>query len=188
MLSPAQLLHAYPLGIFPMADDIGQIGWYRPTLRAVFPLDGFRVPRSLAKVLRRGPFEFRRDTAFEAVVAGCADRAETWLSPEIQQVFVALHQLGHAHSVEAWRDDRLVGGLYGLALGGAFFGESMFSREPEASKACLVHLVAHLRARGFTLLDSQLPNPHLARFGQVLIPHEAFLAQLRQALTLDVRF
>jgi leucyl/phenylalanyl-tRNA--protein transferase len=182
------ILHAYPRGIFPMADDAGEVGWYRPHLRAVLPLDGFRVPRSLAKVMRRAPFELRRNTAFAEVLAGCADRDATWLSPDIQHAFAELYREGLAHSVEAWRDGRLVGGLYGLALGGAFFGESMFSRETDASKVCLVHLVTHLRARGFTLLDSQLPNPHLARFGQVLIPHKAFMVQLHRALAQDVTF
>lgn len=187
-LTPAMIRHAYRMGIFPMADDAGQLAWYRPRLRAVFPLEAFRVPRSLAKTMRRAPYVITRDAAFAEVLAGCADRASTWLSLEIRQAFLALHAEGLAHSVEAWREGRLAGGLYGLALGGAFFGESMFSRETDASKLCLVHLVGHLKARGFTLLDSQLPNPHFERFGQILIPHEAFTAQLEAALRLEVTF
>ncbi|MEB3197887.1 MAG: leucyl/phenylalanyl-tRNA--protein transferase [Candidatus Sericytochromatia bacterium] len=188
MITPDTILLAYAQGLFPMADEAGELGWYRPQQRALLPLDTFRVPRSLAKVMRRAPYQIRFDTAFPRVIAACADRPATWLSPEIQSVFCALHARGLAHSVEAWRDDDLVGGLYGLALGGVFFGESMFSRATDASKICLVHLVAHLRERNFALLDSQLYNPHYDRFGQVLVPHVAFLPALQAALQRPCRF
>jgi leucyl/phenylalanyl-tRNA--protein transferase len=187
-LSPALIVHAYRQGIFPMADDDGTINWYRPDPRAVFPLDTFHVPKSLAKTLRQGKFEIRVDADFAGVMRGCAGRDETWISNGIIEAYTELHRLGAAHSVEAWRGGELVGGLYGVALGGAFMGESMFSRATDASKVCLVHLVERLRARGFILLDSQMPTEHLARFGQIEIPHEAYMRQLKRALALPVRF
>ncbi len=187
-LSPALIVHAYRQGIFPMADDDGTINWYRPDPRAVFPLDTFHVPKSLAKTLRQGKFEVRVDADFEGVMRGCAGRDETWISNGIIDAHTALHRLGAAHSVEAWQGGELVGGLYGVALGGAFMGESMFSRATDASKVCLVHLVERLKARGFILLDSQMPTEHLARFGQIEIPHEAYMRQLKRALALPVRF
>src|SRR5690606_14004181 len=147
-------------GIYPMADEEGNIGWYSPSRRAIFPLDEFRVPRSLAKALRKRPFEIRIDTEFEAVMRGCAAREPTWSSEEIVRAYTELHHLGIAHSVEAWQGERLVGGLYGVALRGAFMGESMFSRVDNASGACLVALVERLRERGFVLLDSQTPTRH----------------------------
>ena len=187
-LSPALIVHAYRQGIFPMADDDGTINWYRPNPRAVFPLDTFHVPKSLAKTLRQGKFEIRVDADFEGVMHGCAGRDETWISSGIIRAYTELHRLGAAHSVEAWQGGELVGGLYGVALGGAFMGESMFSRATDASKVCLVHLVERLKARGFILLDSQMPTEHLARFGQIEIPHEAYMRQLKRALALPARF
>lgn len=187
-LTPELIVAAYCRGIFPMADEEGELGWYSPDPRAVFPLDAFHVPRSLAKTIRRGVFEVRVDTAFEAVMRGCADREVTWISEDIVGAYVALHGHGLAHSVEAWRGGQLVGGLYGVALGGAFMGESMFSRETDASKVCLVALVERLRERGFALLDSQIATEHLARFGQVEIPRRDYLRQLRAALPLERRF
>jgi leucyl/phenylalanyl-tRNA--protein transferase len=187
-LSPGLIVHAYKQGIFPMADDDGTVHWYQPDPRAVFPLDAFHVPKSLAKTLRQNKFEVRVDTAFEAVMRGCARPGETWISEELVGAYTELHRLGWAHSVEAWQDGALVGGLYGVAIGGAFMGESMFSHVTDASKVCLVHLVERLRARGFTLLDSQTPTEHLARFGQVLIPHEAYMAQLEGAIARPCRF
>ncbi|MBF0129566.1 MAG: leucyl/phenylalanyl-tRNA--protein transferase [Alphaproteobacteria bacterium] len=187
-LTPEILLRAYAAGCFPMArgrDDPG-IEWFSPTLRGVLPLDGFHVPRSLSKVLRRGVFRVRCDTAFADVVRNCAEpapgREGTWINDEIFRLYVDLHNLGHAHSVESWRDGRLVGGLYGVALGGAFFGESMFSRETDASKVALCHLVAGLKAGGFSLLDTQFITAHLARFGAVEIPRRAYLERLAAAL------
>jgi leucyl/phenylalanyl-tRNA--protein transferase len=187
-LSPELVVHAYRQGIFPMADHAGGIGWYSPDPRAVFPLDAFKVPKSLAKTVRAGKFEIRIDGDFEGVMRACGERAETWISEDIVRVYTALHRRGLAHSVEAWRDGALVGGLYGVALGGAFMGESMFSRATDASKVCLVHLVERLVARGFTLLDSQYPTEHLMRFGQALIRRQEYLRQLEAALRRPVRF
>ncbi|MFO7156047.1 MAG: leucyl/phenylalanyl-tRNA--protein transferase [Pseudomonadota bacterium] len=187
-LSPELVVAAYAKGIYPMADPDGTIRWYSPIRRAIFPLDGFRVPRTLAKVVRRGTYEIRIDTAFEEVIRGCADRPITWISEEIVRVYTELHDLGLAHSVEAWHEGRLVGGLYGVALRGAFMGESMFSRMPNASGVCLVALVERLKARGFVLLDSQTPTRHLARFGQILVPRAEYLRRLREALALERHF
>lgn len=188
VLTPELILSAYTQGVYPMADEEGEIGWYSPSRRAIFPLEAFRIPRSLAKALRRRPFEIRVDTAFEEVIRGCAEREPTWINEEIVRAYTELHHLGFAHSVEAWEEDALVGGLYGVALRGAFMGESMFSRVSNASGACLVALVERLRARGFVLLDSQTPTRHLLRFGQTLIPREAYLRRLEAALRLDRRF
>jgi leucyl/phenylalanyl-tRNA--protein transferase len=187
-LTAELIVAAYCRGIFPMADERGEIGWYSPDPRAVFPLDAFHVPKSLAKTIRRGVFALRVNTAFEAVMRGCADREETWISEDIVRAYVELHRHGLAHSVEAWREGRLVGGLYGVALGGAFMGESMFSRETDASKVCLVFLIERLKERGFTLLDSQMATEHLARFGQIEIPRREYLRQLRTALPLERKF
>lgn len=187
-LTPELIVSAYVQGIYPMADEEGNIGWYSPSRRAIFPLDEFRVPRSLAKALRKRPFEIRIDTEFEAVMRGCAAREPTWISEEIVRAYTELHHLGIAHSVEAWQGERLVGGLYGVALRGAFMGESMFSRVDNASGACLVALVERLRERGFVLLDSQTPTRHLLRFGQTLIPRQEYLRRLHRALELDRRF
>jgi leucyl/phenylalanyl-tRNA--protein transferase len=185
------LLRAYARGIFPMADPhTGKIDYYSPDPRAVIPLADFHVPRSLARVARSGVFELRSDTAFEAVIRACAEprpgRRQTWLNERLIRPYLELHANGFAHSVEAWRDGRLVGGLYGVHLGAAFFGESMFSR-PEAggrdsSKLCLAALVDWLRAGGFHLLDTQFQTPHLARFGCVEIPRERYLDLLEEAL------
>jgi len=188
-LTPELIVAAYCQGIFPMADEIdGEIGWYSPDPRAIFPLDSFHVPRSLAKVIKRGVFEIRIDTAFEEVMRGCAAREETWISEEIIQAYTALHRSGLAHSVEAWYEGELAGGLYGVALGGAFMGESMFTRVTDASKVCLVKLVERLRERGFVLLDSQMPTEHLAKFGQIVIPRAEYLRRLARALRLDRSF
>ncbi|AKU92060.1 leucyl/phenylalanyl-tRNA--protein transferase [Vulgatibacter incomptus] len=188
-LTPELIVSAYCRGVFPMADEItSEIGWYSPDPRAIFPLDAFHVPRSLAKTIRQGVFEIRFDSAFEEVMRACAAREETWISEEIVGAYVALHRHGLAHSVEAYRDGELVGGLYGVALGGAFMGESMFSRATDASKVCLVALVERLRERDFRLLDSQLPTEHLSRFGQIVVPRKVYLRQLAAALRLDRRF
>lgn len=188
-LTPDLIVHAYCQGIFPMADDDGTVGWYSPDPRAIIPLDDrFHVPRSLRKAVRRAPYEIRFDTAFEAVMRGCADRAETWISEGIIAAYTALHRHGLAHSVEAWQDGQLVGGLYGVSLGGAFMGESMFAHAPDASKICVVHLVERLRARGYVLLDSQMHTDHMARFGLLLIPRSEYLLRLEQALHLARHF
>lgn len=188
------LLRAYAMGIFPMARsrEDPRLYWIDPDLRGILPLETFHVPRSLRKTLRRGLFEIRLDSAFEAVMQGCAEtgaaRPDTWINEEIVRLFVELHRLGLAHSVETWLDGQLVGGLYGLGLGAAFFGESMFSRATDASKVALVHLVARLKRGGFQLLDTQFVTDHLARFGATEIPRHDYLRRLAQALDLPVAF
>jgi leucyl/phenylalanyl-tRNA--protein transferase len=187
-LTPELVLDAYRAGIFPMADE-GELYWFSPNPRCVFPLDAFHVPRSVRQTIRRGKFEVRVDTAFDDVIAACADRPEgTWISDEIMHVYRALHRQGHAHSVECWHAGQLAGGLYGVTLGGAFFGESMFTRVTDASKVALVALVERLRARGFMLLDTQWCTPHLARFGAQYIPRSEYRRRLNLALALPVRF
>ena len=182
-LTPDLLIEAYRMGIFPMADDrVGALYWFRPDPRAVLPLDAFHVPQTLAKLVRRGPFTVTTDRAFARVIHACADRAATWISDEIIAAYTALHRQGHAHSIECWRGGRLAGGLYGVALGGAFFGESMFHRERDASKVALVHLVRCLRRGGYVLLDTQYVTPHLARFGVVEIPRAEYERRLARAL------
>ena len=170
------LLRAYSAGLFPMADsaDDPELFWVEPEIRGIIPLDDFHVSKSLAKAMRKKPFEIRFNTAFEAVMAGCAaeaaDRPSTWINATIRRLYTELHQIGHAHSVEAWEGDELVGGLYGVSLGAAFFGESMFSRRTNASKICLVHLVERLNAKGFVLLDTQFTTEHLKTFGAIDVP------------------
>ncbi|HUW81707.1 MAG TPA: leucyl/phenylalanyl-tRNA--protein transferase [Phycisphaerae bacterium] len=189
MLAPHLLLEAYRLGIFPMADEDGQIRWFSPDPRAIIELDRFHVPRTLRQVYRQHRFDVRVDTAFERVIRACADRPEpTWISPEIIQAYTRLHRLGHAHSVESWQGGCLVGGLYGVALGGAFFGESMFHRVTDASKVGLVVLVERLTQRGFCLLDVQFHTPHLARFGVQEIPRAEYLRRLQRAVLKTCRF
>lgn len=188
-ITPEILLRAYAVGLFPMAEsrDDTTLFWVDPHARGVLPLDRFHLPKRLKRVLRQGRFEPRCDTAFAEVLDGCAEptarRPDTWINSEIRDLYLALFNMGHAHSVECWREGRLVGGLYGVALGGAFFGESMFSREPDASKIALAHLVARLRRGGFTLLDTQFATRHLERFGCVEIAREEYLERLEQALT-----
>ena len=194
---PGLLVRAYLAGAFPMADaETGEVHWYSPDPRGVLPftqddpLGEFRVRRSLAKRVRHGGFEVTIDRAFSEVIRACAkprpEEPETWISEGLIASYNALHEGGIGHSVEAWHGGELVGGLYGLSLGGAFFGESMFSRRPDASQVCLVHLVDHLRARGFTLLDVQLTNPHLLQFGVVEIPRSRYLQLLEAAVTQPV--
>ena len=185
-LTPEGVLLAYRHGIFPMADErSGEILWFRPDPRAIIPLDGFHVSRSLARTLRRATFEIRVDTDFEGVMRGCADRPEgTWISERFVEVYGALHRAGQAHSVEAWRDGRLVGGAYGLALGGAFMAESMFHRETDASKVALAALCSRLRERGFILLDVQYVTPHLESLGAVEITRREYERRLERALGL----
>ena len=189
VLSPDLLVAAYQAGVFPMADRDGEIGWYAPDPRAVLPLDAFHVPKTLAKTVRQGRFEVVADRDFEAVMRACAapapGREDTWISDEIVGAYTDLHRLGVAHSIECWREGRFAGGLYGVALGGAFFGESMVSRERDASKVALVHLVERLRAGGFVLLDTQMTTPHLERFGVVEIPRAAYERRLADALATE---
>jgi leucyl/phenylalanyl-tRNA--protein transferase len=187
-LTPELLLRAYAAGIFPMAEaaDDPDVFWVDPEQRGILPLDGFHLPRRLARTLRQGVFDVRCDGAFEAVVRGCAepmpDRPKTWINEEIVRLYAALHRLGFAHSVETWRDGELVGGLYGVALGAAFFGESMFSRVTDASKVALAQLVARLRLGGFRLLDTQFVTEHLQQFGAVEISRSQYHRRLTAAL------
>lgn len=190
-LDVRQLLSAYARGIFPM-DHGGKVYWYDPDPRAIIPLDAFHVPRSLQRTLRKGLFEVRRDTAFTEVMAACArpapGREHTWISEAFITAYSELHRLGYAHSVETWQDGRLVGGLYGVAIRGLFAGESMFSRERDASKVALVNLVQHLRWRGFTLLDTQFMTEHLRQFGAIEIPRREYQRRLATALRAPVSF
>jgi len=185
----ALLLSGYAEGIFPMAESRdGSVFWVRPQRRGVIPLKQFHVPRRLAKTMRRGVFEIRVNSAFDTVVRACAEREETWISPTLQQWYHKLHVAGHAHSVEAWHDDGLAGGLFGVTLGGLFAGESMFTRVRDASKVALAALVARLRQRGFVLLDCQFYTQHLGQFGAVEIDDDAYRRQLRTALQHDAHF
>ena len=190
-ITPELLLRAYSIGLFPMSDaaDDPEIFWVEPELRGILPLDQFHVSKSLAKAIRQKPFDIRFHTAFDAVIAKCAEEVEnrpsTWINETIRELYGALHHLGHAHSVEAWEGDELVGGLYGVSLGSAFFGESMFSRRTNASKICLVHLVERLKSRGFSLLDTQFTTEHLKTFGAIDIPKEGYLKLLDKAMQSD---
>jgi len=194
MISSSLLVSAYSSGWFPMAVDDGEVRWYSPDPRGVIPLDSFHTPSRLARVMRGGKFRVEIDRRFEDVIRACAETerkeedAGTWISDEILVSYVELHRRGVAHSVETWQDDRLVGGLYGVALGGAFFGESMFHHVTDASKVALGALVERLRTRGFRLLDVQWVTPHLERFGAIEIPRADYLQQLEQALTVTTDF
>ncbi len=213
-LTTDMLIWAYSHGIFPMADSRhGRLNWYSADPRAILPLDQFRTSRSLRKRVRRGDYTIRFDSAFEQVIRHCAHprryEGETWINDQIIETYTDLHVEGFAHCVEAWRPvgvndepahdannepirpfqqdgEELVGGLYGVSLAGAFFGESMFALATDASKVCLVHLVEHLKARGFVLLDSQMNSAHMAQFGTVDIPREVYLEKLQHALSCDV--
>lgn len=188
------MLRAYAVGIFPMARTRADrdVHWVAPVMRGVLPIDAFHVPRRLRRTVRRGLLDARCDTRFDAVIRACAEprpgHPETWINDAIIAVFERLHRLGHAHSIEAWEGDRLVGGLYGLAIGGAFFGESMFSRDTDASKVALVHLVARLRFGGFALLDVQFITDHLRQFGALEIPSASYLRKLGTALARPATF
>ena len=184
-LAPEKLLAAYSVGIFPMADETGTIHWLAPDPRAIIELNAFKVSRSLRAVWQRREFEVTINRSFDTVMDACGDRAEgTWISDEMKEAYQTLHRLGFAHSVEAWRDEQLAGGLYGVSIGGAFFGESMFHRVSDASKIALVHLVERMRDRGFTLLDVQFMTQHLRRFGATEIPRAEYEQRLRRALAL----
>ncbi|MDH3240575.1 MAG: leucyl/phenylalanyl-tRNA--protein transferase [Alphaproteobacteria bacterium] len=193
-LTPELLLRTYAAGIFPMAENAADptVFWVEPEMRGILPLDRFHVSRRLQRTLRRNPFEVRIDSAFDAVVAACAeaapDRPSTWINAQIRDLYGGLHRLDHAHSVECWQDGRLVGGLYGVNLGGAFFGESMFSRARDASKIALCHLVARLRRAGFRLLDTQFQTEHLAQFGVIEVPRETYQKLLEDALKVACSF
>lgn len=194
MLTVERLLQAYRIGMFPMAEsrDDPQLYWLDPEMRGVLPLDRFHLPRRLRRTVLSGEYEVTADEQFEAVIAGCAasatGREESWINPEITQLFTELHRLGYGHSIECRQDGMLVGGLYGVALGQAFFGESMFSRARDASKVALVHLVARLRLGGFTLLDTQFTTSHLSQFGAHEIPRARYRRLLSQAVAMPARW
>jgi leucyl/phenylalanyl-tRNA---protein transferase len=183
-LDPRLLLQGYATGIFPMADsrDADELFWVEPRNRAILPLDRFHLSRSLRRTIRSGSFLVTRDRDFAGVIAACADREETWINAELERTMLALHGSGHAHSIEVWREEELVGGLYGVKLGRAFFGESMFSRVRDASKVALAWLVARLRVGNFTLLDCQFMTEHLASLGAVSVTRETYVALLAAAL------
>ena len=183
-LDPRLLLQGYATGIFPMADsrDADELFWVEPRNRAIIPLEAFRVSRSLRRTIRSGRFEVTRDVDFAAVIAACADREETWINSELEQAMLALHGSGNAHSIEVRCDGKLVGGLYGVKLGRAFFGESMFSRMTDASKVALAWLVARMRVGNFTLLDCQFMTDHLASLGAISVTRDDYVALLAAAL------
>jgi len=193
-LDTATILNYYRRGLFPMAEsrDDPNLFLVDPDMRGVLPLDGFHVPRRLRKTVRASPFGIRTNMAFEAVVDGCATpapgRENTWINPLIRNLYTELHRSGHAHSLEAWREGELVGGLYGIAIGGAFFGESMFSRARDASKIVLLHLAALLIRNGFLLLDAQFHNPHLEQFGLVEVARARFRTELAKAVRARASF
>lgn len=199
-LSPETLIKAYAIGVFPMAEsrDHDEVFFLDPEQRGILPLDDVHIPRRLKKRIRQQPYTITANTAFDAVIDACRevtnDRDDSWINPTIRQMYCAMHRYGFAHSIEAWQqdpatgDDILVGGLYGVALKGAFFGESMFSRANDASKIALVHLMARLKSAGYRLLDTQFSNPHLEQFGVVEIAREEFKQKLAEAMAIDARF
>ena len=188
LIEPSLLLNAYCQGIFPMGMENGEMSWFSPDPRGVLLVEDFQVPRSVRAELRAKGFEIKVDTAFKEVISACAKRDETWITKEIAGSYQALHGMGFAHSVEAWKDGALVGGLYGVSIGGAFFGESMFSRVPGGSKAALVWLMNYLREAGFILHDTQWTTPHLAMFGGREIPRKDYLKLLSEAIHLPIKF
>ena len=188
MIEPIVLLQGYRLGVFPMAMEDGSIEWFSPERRGILPLDAFHIPHGLRRTLRKGTFEVRVDTVFARVIRHCAERAETWINDEILRSYTHLHELGHAHSVEAFVEGKLAGGLYGVAIGGAFFGESMFHEKTDASKVALCALVERLRERRFVLLDTQWLTPHLRQFGGIQITRRQYMHLLTRAVVLRRSF
>ena len=194
ILTPELLLRAYAMGVFPMAEDREnpELFWVDPRIRGVIPLSHFHVPRRLRRVLRSGKFSVTFDTNFEAVIEGCATvttlRPRTWINDRIITLYMTLHHMGHAHSVECWLNDKLVGGLYGVSMHGVFFGESMYNQHVDASKVALVHLILRLRSAGFSLLDAQFITKHLSQFGAREISRDTYRKQLANALKFDVDF
>lgn len=188
MIPPDLLLQGYRMGVFPMAMEDGSIEWFSPDPRAILPLDQFHVPHGLRRPLRQKIFAIKIDHGFGDVIESCAAREDTWINREIIESYLRLHELGFAHSVEAWTEGKLAGGLYGVVIGAAFFGESMFHRVTDASKIALVGLVEHLRARNFALLDTQWLTPHLRQFGGIEISRSHYLRLLKRALELPRKF
>ena len=188
-LRPEVVLAAYRMGYFPMAESrTGPVSWFSADPRTIIPLDSFHRPRSLRRALRTGKFSTTINSVFDRVIDACAERPETWISDEIIHAYRRLHRLGHAHSVETWVGTKLAGGLYGVSIGGAFFGESMFSRTSEASKVALSSLVDRLKERGFLLLDSQFMNEHIRQFGATEIPQSLYIELLQRAVAVDTSF
>lgn len=193
-LTPDMMLRAYAYGIFPMAEGRSDpaVHWIEPERRGIIPLDTFHIPRRLGRTVRKGVFDVRCDTDFVGVIKGCAasvsGRKDTWINRSIENLHTRLHELGFAHSIETWQDGKLVGGLYGIALGGAFFGESMYSRARDASKVALVHLVARLRLGNFALLDSQFVTEHLTQFGAIEVSRDEYREKLASALGVPAQF
>ena len=193
-LTPEIVLRAYAAGIFPMAEsnDHPDLFWVDPEFRGILPFEHFHMPRSLRKIVRQDKFEIRWNSDFDGVIKGCAenslDRRETWINGEIIHLYSKLFKMGHAHTVECWQDDELVGGLYGVSLRGAFFGESMFSRVRDASKVALVHLMARLKFGGFKLLDTQFVTEHLSRFGALEVPRERYHELLDEAMAVEATY
>ncbi len=188
-LTPSLLLSAYAQGIFPMANEDNEIYWFAPDPRTIIDLNGFHIPRTLRQTYSQKRFELKVDASFEEVIDSCADRPEgTWINQDIREAYIRLHKLGYAHSVEAWQDGELAGGLYGVSLRGAFFGESMFHRASNASKVALVYLVERMKTRGFSLLDIQYTTEHLKQFNCMEISRTDYLERLDEALAIDCRF
>ena len=187
-LTPEMLLAGYTMGCFPMAEDrhSTEIHWYAPDPRAIIPLHAFHVPKTLAKLIRKKPFEVYSNRDFERVMRYCAERKSTWISEDIIQAYTTLHRMGFAHSIECWTRGELVGGLYGVSIGGAFFGESMFHRVKDASKVALVYLVERLCAKGYLLLDTQFITSHLKRFGAIEISRDQYENELKKAISVHV--
>lgn len=190
LLTPDMLLRGYSIGVFPMSEsrDDPEVFWVEPKRRGILPLDAFHISRSLARRLRNTPFRITYDVDFAGVVDACADRDETWINAPIAQVYCDLHAQGHAHSIEVWEGAALVGGVYGVTLGGAFFGESMFSRRTDASKIALAYLTDHLARAGFILFDTQFITPHLASLGAIEIDRYTYKARLAEAIVRRVSF
>lgn len=189
-LTPELLLHGYSIGIFPMAEhrEDPEVFWVDPKRRGIFPLDGFHISRSLARSLKKGDYQVEINSDFEGVLDGCADRTETWINAEIRALYLALHQAGHAHSLEIWDGQRLIGGVYGVVLGAAFFGESMFSRRTNASKIALAYLIDRLRQGGFQLFDTQFVTDHLASLGAIEVTRATYHSMLHEAQKCQASF
>ena len=185
MLDPNELLYAYTQGYFPMADPDAnnEVYWYKPELRGIIPLEDFHTSKNMKRLYRNHPYQLKINTDFRATIKKCSQRETTWISPDIIDSYCALHKMGFAHSVECWDGDELVGGLYGVALRAAFFGESMFSIRPNTSKLCLVHLVNYLKEEHYKLLDTQYINNHLLQFGAIEVPDETYMKMLDEALS-----
>lgn len=184
-LTPWLVRYAYFQGAFPMTIEDGSVEWFQPTRRALFPIEGVHVSKSLRKTIRKGTFEVRFDTAFEQVMRGCLRPKDNWISEEFIRVYTEIHRQGWAHSAETWKDDVLVGGVYGLVIGSCFCAESMFHRQTDASKVALWALVEKCRSEGFTIFDAQIMNPHLASLGAFEMPHGEYMRRLRKALRME---